>query len=69
MCRQLGVKEATIDIWKRRCRNLGASGLRELSQLGGANARLRRLVADLTLDRQTFCRSCPKELPEGSAVV
>ena len=33
------------------CRQLGVSELRQLRQLRDENARLKRLVADLTLDR------------------
>jgi putative transposase len=51
VCRQLGVSEATFHIWKRKYGSLGVSELRQLRQLRDENARLKRLVADLTLDR------------------
>ena len=51
VCRQLGVSEATFYIWKKKYAHLGASELRRLRQLEGENARLKRLVADLTLDK------------------
>ena len=51
VCRQLGVSEATFYIWKRKYGSLGVSELRQLRQLRDENARLKRLVADLTLDR------------------
>ena len=51
VCRQLGVSEATFYNWKRKYGNLGVSELRQLRQLRDENARLKRLVADLTLDR------------------
>jgi putative transposase len=51
VCRQLGVSEATFYIWKKKYAHLGASELRRLRQLEDENARLKRLVADLTLDK------------------
>ena len=43
--------EATFYIWKKKYGNLGVSELRQLRQLRDEKARLKRLVADLTLDR------------------
>ena len=54
VCRQLGVSEATFYVWKKRYGNLGVSELRELRQLRDENTRLKRLVADLTLDNQAL---------------
>ncbi len=51
VCRQLGVSDATFYNWKKKYGNLGVSELRQLRQLRDENARLKRLVADLTLDR------------------
>jgi len=51
VCRQLGVSEATFYVWKKKYGHLGASELRRLRQLEDENARLKRLVADLTLDQ------------------
>ena len=51
VCRQLGVSEATFDIWKKNYGRLGVTELRQLRLLQDENARLKRLVADLTLDR------------------
>jgi putative transposase len=50
-CRQMGISEATYYVWKKRYGNLGLLEVRELRQLRDENARLKRLVADLTLDR------------------
>jgi putative transposase len=46
-----GVSEATFYVWKKKYANLGVSELRKLKQLEDENTRLKRLVADLTLDR------------------
>ena len=50
VCRQLGVSEATFYVWKKKYAHLGVSELRRLRQLEDENTRLKRLVADLTLD-------------------
>ena len=47
----MGVSEATFYVWKKKYANLGVTELRKLKQLEDENARLKRLVADLTLDR------------------
>jgi len=51
VCRQLGVSEATFYVWKRKYAGVGVSELRELRQLREENAKLKRLVADLSLDK------------------
>jgi putative transposase len=51
VCRQLGVSEATFYVWKKKYAHLGASELRRPRQLEDENARLKRLVADVTLDK------------------
>jgi putative transposase len=54
VCRQLGISEATYYVWKKRYANMGLLEVRELRQLRDENARLKRLVADLTLDRHVL---------------
>lgn len=51
VCRGLGISEATFYIWKKKYCDLGASEVRRLRQLEEENARLKRVVADLTLDK------------------
>ena len=51
VCRQLGCNEASFYLWKKRYGNLGVSELREIRQLRDENARLKRLVGELTLDK------------------
>jgi putative transposase len=51
VCRGLGISEATFYIWKKKYGELGASEVRRLRQLEEENARLKRVVADLTLDK------------------
>lgn len=46
------MSEATFYLWKKKYAHLGVVELRELRQFRGENGRLKRLVADLTLDKQ-----------------
>jgi putative transposase len=48
----MGISEATYYKWKRKYGGLGVSELRRLKQLEEENARLKRLVADLSLDKE-----------------
>jgi hypothetical protein len=52
ICRKVGISEGTYYAWKKRYAGLGINELRELRQLREENGRLKRLVADLSLDRQ-----------------
>lgn len=51
ICRQLGVSQQTFYRWKRKFGGLGVAELRRLRQLERENAKLKQLVADLTLDK------------------
>ena len=51
ICRKMGVTEATFYRWKKKCGGLGTNEVRRLKQLKEENKRLKRLVADLSLDR------------------
>lgn len=51
ICRSMGISQATFYIWKKKYGELGASEVRRLRQLEEENLRLKRLVADLTLDK------------------
>ena len=57
VCRQLGVSEATFYTWKKKYAHLGVSELRRLRQLEDKNAQLKRLVADLTLDKHMLAEA------------
>jgi putative transposase len=50
--RKLGIAEQTFYRWKKRFAGMGVAELRRLRQLEDENRRLKRLVADLTLDKQ-----------------
>lgn len=62
VCRQMGISEATYYVWKRKYGGLGLTELRELRQLRDENAKLKRLVADLTLDRHVLQEIVKKKI-------
>ena len=51
ICRKLGVSEATFYRWKKQFAGMGTVEIRRLKQLEEENAKLKRLVADLSLDK------------------
>jgi putative transposase len=61
VCRQLGVSEATFYVWKKKFAHLGVSEMRRLRQLEEENARLKRVVADLTLDKHMLAEALRKD--------
>jgi putative transposase len=62
VCRKLGISEQTFYTWKRKYAGMGLSELRELRQLREENAKLKRLVADLSLDRHMLQEIVRKKL-------
>lgn len=52
VCRKMGVSEATFYNWKKKYEGLGTAELRRLRQLEEENLQLKRVVADLSLDKQ-----------------
>ena len=51
LARKAGVHENTIHLWKKKYGQLGIAEIREINELRDENTRLKRLVADLTLDK------------------
>jgi putative transposase len=51
VCRKIGISDATFYNWKKKYGGLGLSELRRLRQLEEENTKLKRLVADLSLDQ------------------
>ena len=51
ICRKVGISQATYYLWKRQYSGVGVSELRELRQLREENGRLKRIIADLSMDR------------------
>lgn len=50
--RQIGVSELTFYRWRKKYGGMRTDQLKELKQLQKENERLRRAVAELTLDKQ-----------------
>jgi putative transposase len=50
--RQFGVSRNTIHLWRKRFKGFEVSDAKRLRALEDENRRLKRVVADLTLDKQ-----------------
>ena len=51
ICRKLGVSGPTFYRWKKQFAGMGPVEIRRLKQLEEEDAKLKRLVADLSLDK------------------
>jgi putative transposase len=51
ICRKLGISEPKSYRWKKQYAGMGMPEIRRLKQLEDENSKLKKLVADLTLDR------------------
>lgn len=52
ICRKAGISQATYFNWKKRFDGLLPTEMRRLKQLQDENAKLRKVVADLSLDKE-----------------
>ena len=52
VCRKAGISQATYFNWKTRYDGLLPDEMRRLKQLEDENSKLKKLVADLSLDRE-----------------
>ena len=62
VCRKMGISQATFFNWKKKYGGLGVSELRRLRQLEEENHQLKKLVADLSLDKQMLQEVIKKKL-------
>ena len=60
--RKMGISEQTFYNWKKKYGGLGVSELRRLKQLEEENRELKKLVADLSLDKQMLQEVLRKKL-------
>lgn len=60
ICQKLEINVATLARWRSQFRGMGDAEIKRLKELEDENRRLKRAVADLTLDKQIL-----KELSEG----
>ena len=54
LCRRLGIATETLYNWKRKYGGMDVSEARRLRQLEEENSKLKRLVADLSLDNRAL---------------
>ena len=54
VCRKAGIAEATFYNWRKKYGSLMPSEMKRLKQLDEENTRLKKLVADLSLDKATL---------------
>ena len=62
ICREVGVSQNTFYTWRRKYAGMGIAELRRLKQLEKENAQLKRLVADLSLDKHMLKEVIEKKL-------
>jgi putative transposase len=62
VCRQMGVSEASFYAWKKKFSGLGVTELGRLRQLEEENNRLKKLVADLSVDKHILQEVLSKKL-------
>ena len=62
ICRKMGISQATFYAWRKKFGGLGVAELRRLRQLEEENAKLKRLVADLSLDKAMLQEVLAKKL-------
>jgi len=60
--RKLGISEQTFYRWKKKYAGMGVGEVRRLKQLEEENRKLKRLVADLSLDKRMLQDVLSKKL-------
>ncbi len=61
VCRQRDVSEATFYVWKKKYAHLGVSELQRLRKVKEENSRVKRLVANLSLDKHMLSEALRKK--------
>ena len=62
LCRKYGISTATYYNWRKKYQGMSLAEIKHLKALEAENSKLKRLVADLSLDNV-----CLKDLVEGKA--
>ncbi len=62
VCRKAGISQQTYYRWRKKYGGLMPSEMRRLKQLEEENVRLKRLVADLSLDKEMLQEVVRKKL-------
>ena len=63
LTRQIGISEQTFYRWKKQYAGLESDQVRELKQVVEENARLKKLVAELSLDKAVLQDVLSKKFP------
>ena len=63
LIRQLGISEMTYYRWRKKYAGLESDQVRELKQVLNENARLKKLVAELSLDKAVLQDVLSKKFP------
>ncbi len=63
LIRQTGITEQTFYRWKKKYAGLESDQVRELKQVLDENARLKKLVAELSLDKSVLQDVLSKKFP------
>jgi len=72
LIRQVGITEQTLYRWKKQYKGLETDQVRQFKQLQEENGRLKRLVAELTLDKvmlqnsASLTRHCSRDCADRS---
>ena len=62
ICRKMGISQATFYNWKKKYGGMDPSELRRLRQLEDENSKLKKMVAELSLDKQMLQDVIKKKL-------
>ena len=62
ICGKMGVSEQTFYTWRRKYAGMGVAELRRLKQVEDENRTLKRVVADLSLDKHILQETLSKKL-------
>lgn len=62
VCRKMGVSEQTFYRWKKKYAGMGPGDVKKLRQLEEENRQLKKLVADLSLDKHMLQEVIAKKL-------
>lgn len=62
VCRKLGVSQQTFYQWRRKYHGVGPGELRRMRSLEDENRKLKRLVADLSLDKHMLQEVLSKKI-------
>lgn len=65
ICRKAGISQATYFAWRKKFAGLLPTEMKRLKQLEDENARLRKLVADLSLDKEMLRGTSSAESSEA----